>query len=133
MRIANFVSHRLADLFSLEMWGGATFDVSMRFLLEDPWQRLRKLREAIPNICFQMLLRASNAVGYTAYPDNVVREFMLESARAGHRHFPYFRFSELAAEHAGGHGGSAGNGPAVRSGYLLHRRYPRSERGRSIR
>ena len=83
LRIANFVSHRLPNLFSLEMWGGATFDVSMRFLLEDPWQRLRKLREAIPNICFQMLFRASNAVGYTAYPDNVVREFVLESARQG--------------------------------------------------
>ncbi|MDE3197035.1 MAG: pyruvate carboxylase, partial [Acidobacteriota bacterium] len=81
--IANFVAHRLSGLFSLEMWGGATFDVSMRFLLEDPWQRLRKLREAIPNICFQMLFRASNAVGYTAYPDNVVREFVLESARQG--------------------------------------------------
>jgi pyruvate carboxylase len=82
-RIANFVSHRLPNLFSLEMWGGATFDVSMRFLLEDPWQRLRRLREAVPNICFQMLFRASNAVGYTAYPDNVVREFVLESARQG--------------------------------------------------
>ena len=70
-------------LFSLEMWGGATFDVAMRFLLEDPWQRLRRLREAIPNICFQMLLRASNAVGYTAYPDNVVREFIREAAAQG--------------------------------------------------
>ncbi|HXI40558.1 MAG TPA: pyruvate carboxylase, partial [Bryobacteraceae bacterium] len=57
MAIANFVSHRLSNLYSLEMWGGATFDVSMRFLHEDPWQRLRRLREAIPNICFQMLLR----------------------------------------------------------------------------
>ncbi len=83
LAISNFVSHRLSNLFSLEMWGGATFDVSMRFLLEDPWQRLRKLRQAIPNICFQMLFRASNAVGYTAYPDNVVREFVLESARQG--------------------------------------------------
>jgi pyruvate carboxylase len=81
--ISNFVAHRLPNLFSLEMWGGATFDVSMRFLLEDPWQRLRKLRAAIPNICFQMLFRASNAVGYTAYPDNVVREFVLEAARQG--------------------------------------------------
>ncbi len=83
MAIANFVAHRLSGLYSLEMWGGATFDVSMRFLLEDPWQRLRRLREAIPNICFQMLLRASNAVGYTAYPDNVVREFIYEAARQG--------------------------------------------------
>ncbi|HVW09027.1 MAG TPA: pyruvate carboxylase [Bryobacteraceae bacterium] len=83
LSIANFVSHRLPNLFSLEMWGGATFDVSMRFLVEDPWSRLRKLRAAIPNICFQMLFRASNAVGYTAYPDNVVREFVLEAARQG--------------------------------------------------
>lgn len=83
MAIANFVSHNMAGLYSLEMWGGATFDVSMRFLLEDPWQRLRRLREAIPNICFQMLLRASNAVGYTAYPDNVVKAFIKESAEQG--------------------------------------------------
>jgi len=81
--IANFVAHRLSGLYSLEMWGGATFDVSMRFLHEDPWQRLRRLREAIPNICFQMLLRASNAVGYAAYPDNVVREFVTEAAQQG--------------------------------------------------
>ncbi len=81
--IANFVAHRLSGLYSLEMWGGATFDVSMRFLHEDPWQRLRRLREAIPNICFQMLLRASNAVGYAAYPDNVVREFVTEAAHQG--------------------------------------------------
>ncbi len=83
LRIAEFVSKELPQLFSLEMWGGATFDVSMRFLLEDPWKRLRDLREKIPNICFQMLLRASNAVGYTAYPDNVVREFIKEAADCG--------------------------------------------------
>ncbi|MFN7924261.1 MAG: pyruvate carboxylase [Bryobacteraceae bacterium] len=83
LAIANFVSHHLHGLFSLEMWGGATFDVALRFLHEDPWQRLARLREAIPNICFQMLLRASNAVGYTAYPDNVVREFVLTSAAEG--------------------------------------------------
>jgi pyruvate carboxylase len=82
-RIAPFVAHKLARLYSLEMWGGATFDVSMRFLHEDPWARLEVLREAIPNICFQMLLRASNAVGYTAYPDNVVREFIREAAVRG--------------------------------------------------
>jgi pyruvate carboxylase len=81
--IANFVAHRLHNLFSLEMWGGATFDVAMRFLHEDPFARLRRLREAIPNICLQMLLRASNAVGYTAYPDNVVAEFIYESAAHG--------------------------------------------------
>jgi pyruvate carboxylase len=83
LRIANFVAHRMHGLYSLEMWGGATFDVAMRFLLEDPWVRLARLREAIPNICFQMLLRASNAVGYTAYPDNVVREFIYEAAAQG--------------------------------------------------
>ena len=77
------VARRLSNLFSLEMWGGATFDSALRFLYEDPWERLRLLREAIPNICFQMLLRASNAVGYTSYPDNVVREFTIESARQG--------------------------------------------------
>jgi len=83
LQIANFVAHRLPQLYSLEMWGGATFDVAMRFLKEDPWLRLARLREAIPNICFQMLLRASNAVGYTAYPDNVVREFIYEAANHG--------------------------------------------------
>jgi pyruvate carboxylase len=83
LRIANFVAHWLHGLFSLEMWGGATFDVAMRFLHEDPFVRLRRLREAIPNICFQMLLRASNAVGYTAYPDNVVAEFIYEASAQG--------------------------------------------------
>ena len=81
--VAGFVARKLPQLYSLEMWGGATFDVAMRFLLEDPWQRLRRLRKAIPNICFQMLLRASNAVGYTAYPDNVVQAFIAEAAREG--------------------------------------------------
>ena len=83
LAIAPYVARHMAQLFSLEMWGGATFDVAMRFLHEDPFERLRKLRQAIPNICFQMLLRASNAVGYTAYPDNVVRAFIAESARQG--------------------------------------------------
>ena len=83
LAIANFKAHRLHDLYSMEMWGGATFDVTLRFLHEDPWARLRSLREAIPNVCFQMLLRASNAVGYTAYPDNVVEAFILEAAEQG--------------------------------------------------
>jgi len=83
LAIANHVSRRLPNLFSLEMWGGATFDVALRFLHEDPWSRLQALRKEIPNICFQMLLRASNAVGYTAYPDNVVREFILTAAQEG--------------------------------------------------
>jgi pyruvate carboxylase len=76
-------SRLVPNLFSLEMWGGATFDVTMRFLNEDPWERLIKLREKSPNILFQMLLRASNAVGYTNYPDNLIKEFVSKSADAG--------------------------------------------------
>ena len=72
-----------ADCFSLEMWGGATFDTAFRFLFEDPWERLEMLRAKIPNIPFQMLLRGANAVGYTNYPDNVIRKFVEESAKAG--------------------------------------------------
>ena len=75
LNVADAVAHLVPDLFSLEMWGGATFDTSMRFLQEDPWDRLDQLRARIPNIPFQMLLRASNAVGYTNYPDNAVVEF----------------------------------------------------------
>ena len=76
VNIAPHYAHHLPQLFSLECWGGATFDVSMRFLNEDPWERLRKIRAAVPNILLQMLLRSSNAVGYTNYPDNVVRYFI---------------------------------------------------------
>ena len=77
------VAKRLPNLFSIEMWGGATFDTALRFLHEDPWQRLRQLRAAIPNICFQMLLRGANAVGYASYPDNVIREFVREAYAEG--------------------------------------------------
>jgi pyruvate carboxylase len=80
---ADVVAQRLPQLFSLEMWGGATFDAAMRFLHEDPWHRLRVLRERIPNICFQMLLRGANAVGYTSYPDNVIAEFVREAHAQG--------------------------------------------------
>lgn len=83
LKIAEPTSYLGADLFSLECWGGATFDVAMRFLKECPWQRLHKLSEAIPNILFQMLLRGSNAVGYTNYPDNVVQKFVEEAANSG--------------------------------------------------
>ena len=71
------------NYFSVECWGGATFDVSLRFLKEDPWERLQKLRAAMPNLLLQMLLRASNAVGYTNYADNVVRHFVQQAAREG--------------------------------------------------
>jgi pyruvate carboxylase len=83
LQIAPAYAARHAALFSLEMWGGATFDTAMRFLKEDPWQRLAELRERVPNILLQMLLRANNAVGYTNYPDNVVKAFVKESAQAG--------------------------------------------------
>ena len=83
LAIADYYARACSGLFSLEMWGGATFDTSMRFLKEDPWQRLVDLRTKIPNILFQMLVRGSSAVGYTNYPDNVVKEFIHESAAAG--------------------------------------------------
>lgn len=83
LRIAPYVSRKLSSLFSLEMWGGATFDSAMRFLKEDPWDRLTMLRSEIPNILFQMLLRAGNAVGYTNYPDSVVAAFVKTAAENG--------------------------------------------------
>jgi pyruvate carboxylase len=83
LRIADAYARLCSGIFSIEMWGGATFDTAMRFLKEDPWDRLAQLREKIPNILFQMLLRGSNAVGYTSYPDNVVKAFVKEAASAG--------------------------------------------------
>ncbi|MEX0714095.1 MAG: pyruvate carboxylase [Pirellulales bacterium] len=83
LAIADTYARRHAGLFSIEMWGGATFDTAMRFLKECPWERLADLRQKIPNILFQMLLRASNALGYSNYPDNVVRAFVEEAASAG--------------------------------------------------
>ena len=80
---ADALAHRTPELFSLEMWGGATFDTAMRFLNEDPWERLRQLRARVPNICFQMLFRGANAVGYTNYPDNVVAGFVKHAAANG--------------------------------------------------
>ena len=80
---ADGVADILRDCFSLEMWGGATFDVAYRFLHESPWERLRLLREKIPNIPFQMLLRGSNLVGYANYPDNLVRSFIKEATERG--------------------------------------------------
>ena len=83
LRIAPHYARMLPDLLSLECWGGATFDVAMRFLHEDPWARLRDLRAAMPNMLLQMLLRASNGVGYKNYPDNVVRFFVRQAADQG--------------------------------------------------
>jgi pyruvate carboxylase len=75
LNIAPATRVALANAYSLECWGGATFDVSLRFLRECPWERLLALRVAVPDIPFQMLLRGANAVGYTSYPDNLVFEF----------------------------------------------------------
>jgi pyruvate carboxylase len=83
LNVADAIARNTPRIFSLEMWGGATFDTAMRFLSEDPWDRLRQLRERIPDICFQMLFRGSNAVGYSNYPDNVVAGFVKHAADAG--------------------------------------------------
>jgi pyruvate carboxylase len=83
LQVAEGFAKNHAQLFSLEMWGGATFDVALRFLHECPWERLRLLREKIPNILFQMLFRGANAVGYKAYPDNIIEKFIIESAENG--------------------------------------------------
>src|SRR5262249_55505067 len=81
--IGDAYARGLPHLFSIECWGGATFDVAMRFLNEDPWERLALIRERAPNILTQMLLRGANGVGYTNYPDNVVRHFIGRAAEAG--------------------------------------------------
>ncbi|WP_276871806.1 pyruvate carboxylase [Lactococcus taiwanensis] len=81
--IASAIDQGLPELFSAEMWGGATFDVAYRFLNESPWYRLRKLRKLMPNTMFQMLFRGSNAVGYQNYPDNVIEEFIRVAAKEG--------------------------------------------------
>ena len=83
LEVADAIAQHGDKLFSLECWGGATFDTSMRFLHENPFKRLRRLRERIPNICFQMLLRGANGVGYSNYPDNVIRGFIKHSAECG--------------------------------------------------
>jgi len=80
---ARAIAHETPELLSLECWGGATFDVALRFLSEDPWRRLESLREAAPNLCLQMLIRGRNAVGYSPYPDVVARSFVAEAHRTG--------------------------------------------------
>jgi pyruvate carboxylase len=81
--VAPWLARGLPEMFSFEVWGGATYDVALRFLKEDPWQRLDALREALPNACLQMLLRGRNTVGYTPYPDQVARSFVHEAAKSG--------------------------------------------------
>jgi pyruvate carboxylase len=81
--IAKETSHALSNLYSLECWGGATFDVAMRFLYEDPWDRLRKMRKLVPNIPFQMLLRGANGVAYSSLPDNAIDHFVDQAKKNG--------------------------------------------------
>ncbi|GAA5160373.1 MULTISPECIES: pyruvate carboxylase [Amycolatopsis] len=83
LAVAPVVAHTLPELLSLECWGGATYDVALRFLAEDPWERLARLREAVPNICLQMLLRGRNTVGYTPYPTEVTNAFVEEATNTG--------------------------------------------------
>ncbi|WP_341200274.1 pyruvate carboxylase [Croceibacter atlanticus] len=83
LKVAEGYAKNHPDIFSMEVWGGATFDVCMRFLQENPWQRLKLLREAMPNVLLQMLIRGSNGVGYTAYPDNLIAEFVEQSWNTG--------------------------------------------------
>ena len=83
LNIAKETSHALSNLYSLECWGGATFDVAMRFLYEDPWDRLRKMRKLVPNIPFQMLLRGANGVAYSSLPDNAIFHFCEQAKKNG--------------------------------------------------
>src|SRR5699024_4700276 len=83
LEAAPHVARTTPDLLSVECWGGATYDVALRFLAEDPWERLEKLRAAMPNICLQMLLRGRNTVGYTPYPSQVTEEFVREATETG--------------------------------------------------
>ncbi len=83
LRVAGHVARTTPELWSLEAWGGATYDVALRFLYEDPWERLAAVREAVPNICLQMLLRGRNTVGYTPYPTEVTDAFVAEAASTG--------------------------------------------------
>jgi pyruvate carboxylase len=83
LNIASQTSHALSNAWALECWGGATFDVAMRFLYEDPWERLKKMRKAVPNIPFQMLLRGANGVAYSSLPDNAILHFCQQAKKHG--------------------------------------------------
>ena len=125
IRVAPAYAANLPRLFSVECWGGATFDVAYRFLQECPWQRLRDIRARMPNIMTQMLLRASNGVGYTNYPDNVVQAFVHQAAEIRRRRVPRLRFAQLGREHARRDGRGARDRQDLRRRDLLHRRHPR--------
>ena len=125
MAIANYVSHRLPNLYSVEMWGGATFDVALRFLLEDPWLRLRRLREAIPEHLLPDAAAGFERGRVHSLSGQRGGRIYLRGGAARHRYFPHFRFAELASQHADSDGGSAQERQSLRGGDLLHGRYPR--------
>ena len=122
IRVAPAYAQHAAAALLVECWGGATFDVAYRFLQECPWQRLRDLRAAMPNLMTQMLLRASNGVGYTNYPDNVVEAFVGAGGEVGRRRVPRVRLAELGREHARRDGRGDRRRQGLRGGDLLHRR-----------
>ncbi len=118
------------ELLSVEAWGGATYDVALRFLGEDPWERLAALREALPNITIQMLLRGRNTVGYTPYPTEVTDAFVREAAATRRRHLPHLRRAERRRPDAPGDRRGARHRHAVAEvAALLHRRPARPRRG----
>jgi pyruvate carboxylase len=136
LNIAKETSHALANAYSLECWGGATFDVALRFLYEDPWERLRAMRKLVPNIPFQALVRGANAVGYTSYPDNAIYEFSkkavengLDICKSSRRSeaaptgcSPRFRFAQLLREHEARYRCREASGRCRRRRYVLLRR-----------
>jgi pyruvate carboxylase len=121
-RVAGTYARALPQLFSLECWGGATFDVSMRFLTEDPWDRLARIREDAPNLLLQMLLRGANGVGYKNYPDNVVKYFVRQAAKGGIDVFRVFDCLNWVDNMRVVDGCGRGRGQDLRGGDLLHRR-----------
>ena len=125
IKVAPAYAANLPELFSVECWGGATFDVAYRFLQECPWQRLRDLRRAMPNVMSQMLLRASNGVGYTNYPDNVVESFVAQAAKSGVDVFRVFDSLNWVENMRVAMDAVQDSGKALRRHDLLHRRYSR--------
>ena len=127
LKIAPATAHVLHNCYALENWGGATFDVALRFLKECPWDRLEKMRQLVPNVPFQMLLRGANAVGYTSYPDNAVHEFCKQAVRSGLDIFRvfdsvnYLPNLQLGIDAAGAAGGVA-EGTICYSGNVLQPR-----------
>ena len=115
------------QLLSIECWGGATYDVALRFLKEDPWERLAALREAVPNICLQMLLRGRNTVGYTPYPETVTRRSSQEATATGIDIFRIFdALNNIESDAACDRRGAGNRHVDSRSRDELHRRSSRS-------